>query len=420
MPEQLILGPWTGAVTANSATLKAFITKGAAARLTLNAENGSTAANPLPATSRTAAGSNWEVVAFALAELQPNVEYRYTLKLDNEPEAAQRGRFRTFPPPDTPASFTFICGGDAGGGFFSSNSNHEVFDVLRKEAALFFLHLGDMHYGDIDEADVVKHLEGYRKTLRQSRQAAFFRQFPFAYIWDDHDFCGNASNGQSPGCQAARLAYQVGIPHYKLEAGDGDVPIYQAFTIGRVRFLLTDTRSARIHRSAAEGPHKTILGAEQKAWLKDQLLAGKDRYSLIVWVSSAPWLGGLQHFADNEDGWANYRTERAELGSFIEAEGIRNLLMLCADAHMVAIDDGTFNRGKTGAGRFPIFHAAPLDRSNSRKGGEYSHGVFDDHRGQYGLVEIKDEGGQPAAQVKLIGKHMGSELVSFPFTSPRP
>jgi hypothetical protein len=88
---------------------------------------------------------------------------------------------------------------------------------------------------------------------------------------------------------------------------------------------------------------------------------------------------------------------------------------------MVAIDDGSHNRGATGVGGFPVFHPAPLDRSNSHKGGDnYSHGVFKDHRGQYGLVEIKDDGGQPAAHVKLIGKRMGSELVTFSFTSPRP
>jgi hypothetical protein len=90
--------------------------------------------------------------------------------------------------------------------------------------------------------------------------------------------------------------------------------------------------------------------------------------------------------------------------------------MLCADAHMVAIDDGTHNRGATGAGGFPIFHAAPLDRSNSHKGGNnYSHGVFDNHSGQYGLVEIIDDGRSPAARIKIIGKRMGSELVSFHF-----
>ncbi len=41
-----------------------------------------------------------------------------------------------------------------------------------------------------------------------------------------------------------RQAYREVVPHYPLvHAGDG--PINQAFTIGRVRFVLTDNRSER-------------------------------------------------------------------------------------------------------------------------------------------------------------------------------
>lgn len=425
MPEQLIFGPWAGGVTADSATVKAFIAKGATARLELNLAGG--AANPIAPALRVAAGPDWEVAGFALTGLQPNVEYSYTLRLDNKPETGRSGRFRTFPPADAPATFRFLCGADAGGGIFSHNSNHEVFDLLREQEifdasgnrrALFFLHLGDMHYGNINSQDVAAHLEGYRKVLKQSRQAAFFSQTPIAYVWDDHDYCGDGSNQLSAGRQAAQLAYRAGIPHYPMIAGADAAPIHQAFSVGRVRFLMTDTRSARTPRKGPDDAAKSILGAQQKEWLKNELRDGKDRYALIVWVNSVPWLGGPSDVSGNKDGWANYRTERAELGAFVQDEGVRNLLMLGADAHMAAIDDGSHNRGDTGAGGFPVFHATPLDRFNSRKGGDnYSHGVFDDHRGQYGLVEVSDDGAQPAAQVKLIGKHMGSELVTYSFTT---
>lgn len=40
----------------------------------------------------------------------------------------------------------------------------------------------------------------------------------------------------------ARLAYQQFFPHYPLAAGSGNVPIQQAFTVGRVRFIITDLR----------------------------------------------------------------------------------------------------------------------------------------------------------------------------------
>jgi phosphodiesterase/alkaline phosphatase D-like protein len=276
-----------------------------------------------------------------------------------------------------------------------------------------------MHYRDIKSADVAEHVRGYRKTLEQKRQAAFWRQVPLAYTWDDHDFCGNASHGASPGCQAARMGYDIGVPHYPLAGGNGT--IHQAFTVGRVRFLLTDTRSARSSRNTSDSAEKTMLGAPQKQWLKDELRASKDRYVLVVWVNSAPWLGGTADIDDNEDGWANYQTERAELGAFVQAEGLRNILMLCADAHMIALDDGSHNHGATGAGGFPVFHAAPLDRPNSVKGGtaNFSHGCYDDHRGQFGLVEIIDDGQSAHCRVKLTGKRMSDSLLCYSFISPR-
>jgi hypothetical protein len=53
----------------------------------------------------------------------------------------------------------------------------------------------------------------------------------------------------SPSKPAARAAYQRYFPHYPLAASNSnnpdnaDLPIYQAFTMGRVRILLTDSRS---------------------------------------------------------------------------------------------------------------------------------------------------------------------------------
>ena len=94
--------------------------------------------------------------------------------------------------------------------------------------------------------------------------------------------------------------------------------------------------------------------------------------------------------------------------------------MLSADAHMLAIDDGSNNKPPTGAGGFPVFHASPLDRRRSTKGGPYSHGAFEKSSGQYGVFRVADAGGH-AVQVEWIGTGVGaaSPIVSFSFRSPR-
>ena len=418
MADEIIFGPWIGGVTSTEATIKAGVANGVTAQLVLS--QNSSLSSPLQFSPTTiSATAEMTVVAFALSGLQPGQQFHYALQINGSIATERQGRFRTFPIEGNQASFTFACAGDAKGGeLFSSFSNHRVFDLIRAENPLFFIHLGDLHYDNIDSTKIADHVDGYRGVLNEQRQALLYRNVPLAYIWDDHDFCGNASDGESNGRKAARLAYQRAVPHYPLVEGEGDVAIYQAFTVGRVRFLLTDTRSERTPRKDPDSEAKSILGARQKQWLKDKLREGRDLFRLQVWVNSVPWIGDPQVEDDDTDAWFSYPTERTEIGSFIEGNGINNILMLCADAHMIAIDDGSNNRLATGKGGFPILHAAPLDRPNSKKGGPFSHSTFDDHKGQYGIITI-DDAGEETVQVTIRGKHESDTLVTFSFDSPQ-
>lgn len=418
MSDEIIFGPWVGGVTSHSAIIKAAVENNQAVKLRLSESSSLTNFETLSPTGMQIT-PEMDIATFALEGRGPNREYHFALEVNGVPVTDRQGRFSTFPQEGEAATFTFACAGDAkGGDLFSGWSNHEVFDVIRQHAPLFFVHLGDMHYADVDSTKVAEHAHCYVKVLEKSRQARLYREVPLAYTWDDHDYCGNASDRDSNGRSAARLAYQQCVPHYPLIAGSGDQPIYQAFTVGRVRFLLTDTRSERSSRTAPDNAAKTILGTQQKQWLKDELLQGQDRYKLLVWINSVPWIGDPEEEGGDTDAWFSYNTERQEIGQYINNHQIRNILMLSADAHMLALDDGSNNQGRTGVGGFPILQASPLDRSNSRKGKPFSHGFFVEHKGQYGLVTVTDNGDE--VQVSISGRHLDEELISFQFSSPRP
>jgi hypothetical protein len=182
-----------------------------------------------------------------------------------------------------------------------------------------------------------------------------------------------------------------------------------------VRFLLLDTRSERSPDDQRDGVRKSMLGPEQKAWLKRELLGARDRYALTVVSTSVPWVARAQAGADN---WAGFATERAELSRFIARHRIKNLMMLGGDAHMLAIDDGSHtDYSGTGKAGFPIMHAAALDRQGSVKGGPYSEGAFPG-AGQYGIVTIDDRGGE-RVRVALSGRtYAGRERVGYRFEVP--
>lgn len=50
--------------------------------------------------------------------------------------------------------------------------------------------------------------------------------------------------------------YQKYFPHYPLPAGQGNVPIYQAFTVGRIRIIMTDLRCAVLAGACRSGSRR--------------------------------------------------------------------------------------------------------------------------------------------------------------------
>jgi phosphodiesterase/alkaline phosphatase D-like protein len=342
------------------------------------------------------------VVTFTVDDLEPGREYHYAVEVAGRLQLPRAGHFTT--PQEGPFSFTIALGACA-----QTGSNHPVFDEIRSESPLLFLHLGDFHYENVSSRDPDLYRRAYDRVLASSRQSALFRSMATAYVWDDHDFTGNNSDRSTLGRATARQVYREVVPHYPLAAGDGDHPIHQSFVLGRVLFVLTDTRSERTPHRVADGPHKTMLGAAQKAWLFDRLDEAP-RFGLVVWVNTLPWIAPIRPSADD---WGGYAVERREIAERIAERGITNLVMLSGDAHMLAIDDGT-NNGYAGAGKpgFPVLQAAALDRGGSVKGGPYSEGTFPG-RGQYALMRVDDDGGD-RIRVRWSGRRYGvGELVAL-------
>jgi hypothetical protein len=306
-----------------------------------------------------------------LRGLRADTEYGFVVEVDGVVDD-QRGRsgFRTAP--TGPESFRFVFGGCA-----RTGSNGAVFDAMADEDPLFFLALGDMHYGNIEAVDPSPFRDAYRRLLTEAGPAALYRTTPVAYVWDDHDYGPNDSDASSPGRSSARLVYRDTVPHYPL-AETGDAPIHQSFTIGRVRFVLTDTRSERTGAS--------MLGDAQRDWLLSELVAGSRTHAAVIWANSVPWV------SESKDGWGGWPGERQTIADALVEAGVENLIMVSGDAHMIALDDGSNTDFSTsGTGGFPLFHSAALDRPGNIKGGPYSDGAFPGG-GQYGLVEVHDDG----------------------------
>ena len=386
---------WSGNVTSDRATVNARLNADGRVRL-LVGRRADLADARVFGPRRADDDRNERLVSFTVRGLTPATRYFYGLEFDGRVDRDRIGRFATFAAGRQ--SFKLAIGGCARVG-----SNGAVFDAIRRERPALYLALGDLFYANIEQNARGRFVKQYDSTVGSPAQGALYRSTPIAYVWDDHDYGPNGADGSSPSREAALWAYGAGVPHYPLAAGRAG-PIHQAFTIGRVRFVVLDVRSARTADS--------MLGAEQTRWLQRELVAARDRFALTVLVSSVPWIGRAG--AADDDSWAGHPAERAALSRFIARHRIRRLLMLAGDAHMVAIDDGSHS-DYSGSGRagFPVFHAAALDRRGSVKGGPYSEGAFPG-AGQYGTMTVSDHGDR--VDVRLSGRdYRHRELIGYAF-----
>jgi alkaline phosphatase D len=328
--DDLVQFVWSGAVTPTSAVVNARLLR-ASDHVRLVVSSRADLGEPLRTPDQAATPDHANVVSIPLSGLRPDTQYHYAVEADGKIDAARQGRFRTFP--NHPASFAIAFASCA-----QTGSNHPVFDTIRERAPLLFLHMGDFHYENISRPEPDAYRRAYEAVLASPRQSLLYRSVPIAYIWDDHDFGGNDSDRSNPGRRAARMTYEGYVPHYPLAAGQGDVPIYHAFTIGRVRFLLTDLRSERSPERTADGPGKSMLGPAQKAWLEREMLAAYDAGQLVAWVSTDPW---IEKPTPGSDRWGGYSVERREIADFIAGHHVDRLVMLSGDGHMLAMDDGS-------------------------------------------------------------------------------
>jgi len=120
-------------------------------------------------------------------------------------------------------------------------------------------------------------------------------------------------------------------------------------------------------------------------------------------VNPDPWIAPAQL---GDDTWAGHATERTEIANFIRDNRIGNVAILSGDMHGLAFDDGTNSDYATGGGApLTVLHAAALSSEPSTKGGPYSGGALPGN-GQYGILEVYDNGG-PSVACRFLGMRAG-------------
>jgi alkaline phosphatase D len=230
------------------------------------------------------------------------------------------------------------------------NAPQHMWAQIAAQNPQLFLMIGDNVYGD-NGWDADAGLESLRSAyaLQASHPefAQFRAKFPMMATWDDHDFGLNDAGGSFP---MRRWGEELFETFWGSSAEvRGREGIYDSTITGpegqRVQVILLDTRFFRSDFKRADwskdrpplggylpddNPAKTVLGAEQWAWLKAELAKPAD---LRIVVSSTQVITQAHQF----EGWTNFPAERAKLLDALSQREASGLVLLSGDRHAAGI-----------------------------------------------------------------------------------
>lgn len=320
-----------------------------------------------------------------LTGLKPATRYYYRVRqvLGTQQSAPVGGTFVTAPEANVVSEVKFAWSADLGGQGQCRRPEYFIFNHLAQAQPDFFLFLGDTVYNDercpsppnLPGSDFVAHtLEEYR-----AKQKYQFADKPYQraraatslyVIWDDHEVINNFS-GTTVDPKRLAIGLQVLFEYFPITVNPQDPKrLYRAFRWGKhAEFFILDTRQYRSDNKLPDGPNKTMLGAEQLAWLKESLKNSDATWKFIV---STVKLSFPSDCPEACDSWANgesatgFERELREISDFILQNKIKSVVWLTGDEHLVDVIQYDPNRDR--AGDFYEFTAGPLSALTSYMG----------------------------------------------------
>ncbi len=298
---------------------------------------------------------------FQVTGLQPNTDYTYRLEIDGNLQDEVHD-FRTAPADGDPVDMdlAFVsCSKDESQPGFASIDDGEP-DLL--------LFVGDNHYGNTGQEGALHWY--YRWAHSRSHRKQLMMDTSTLATWDDHDYVGNNTDADSPGKVNARLAFEDYWPNpaHGTEAVPG---VFFSTSYGDVDLFFLDDRYYR-------GRDNSLTGADQMAWLMQELLNSSATFKLLV--NGSQWT-----LEGSGDSWAAFPDARNEFFDFVREQAIAGVVLLSGDVHFSEF------RTISHSGLYDLteFTSSPIGHSTVSCGGNDSERIFcyDDDR-SYVTLEI--------------------------------
>ncbi len=289
-----------------------------------------------------------------------------------DPDLKAIGQLRTAASDQSFVPVHFAWGGDVGGQNVCRDAvdGYPIFNALINEKLDFFIALGDLVYEDnpcqprgqynnpqvAGPAQPAIKLEDYWAMWHYNRSDGHLSDFvtrqAYVAVWDDHEVLndfgpGNDTRAEAPytaGEHMMPLGLKAFVDQNPLIVDAAATPrLYRTFTYGlHAQVFVLDCRQFRSLNSAKDtaSTPKTMLGADQLAWLEREIWKSKATWKIIV--TSVPLslpTGNLEH---GFDGWANadtefgYERELRKIVNSLHDSKVKNVVWLTTDVHFAA------------------------------------------------------------------------------------
>jgi alkaline phosphatase D len=223
-----------------------------------------------------------------------------------------------------------------------------LWDAVLAEAPDHMVFAGDNVYASQQPFDINALRAAYAMQARVPNFSRLRQRVPHSAVWDDNDYGLNDGGADFLHKQASKDAF---IDFWALPADDerrSRPGLYAARWVQgggrRVQLILLDTRWWRsplkpTDQRGARGkerwlpdadPDKTMLGAEQWAWLEQRLRQPADGH---VVVSSTQLLAEGHGF----ERWGNFPLERERFFRTVTTSGARGVVIVSGDRHFGAL-----------------------------------------------------------------------------------
>lgn len=273
------------------------------------------------------------IAQIPLEDLQPGSAYEFVVEArksgSDQIENHIKGSFHTAFAADSTETVRFIvttC--QAVRSIDAGKDGHVVYSHMLDWKPHFFVHTGDILY--YDKAPFVKNEAQARAKwslmFGYGHNRNFHRHVSSYFMKDDHD---TLKNDCWPGQTYGDLTFARGLEIFREQVPMGE-KTHRTIRWGKnVQVWLTENRDFRSPNRMEDGPQKTILGEEQKAWLKKSMTESDATYKFLI--TPGPIVGPDKGGKNDNHSNKGFAHEGGELRNFLA--GLENTYVITGDRH---------------------------------------------------------------------------------------